>query len=78
MTTSGFHADTHGLTGYEPNLTSIQHSVTSEMSRAEMLASMDALEQRAEQSWTSHQVTVLDEMKSAAGGALEIEQQYAQ
>ena len=41
------------------------------MSRAELRYRMGALEQRAEQSWTSHQVMLLDEMNSVAGDALE-------
>ena len=44
-----------------------------DISRAEMLARMGALEQRAQQSWTSHQITLLDEMNSVAGDALEIQ-----
>ena len=38
-----------------------------DMSRAEMLARIDALESGAEQSWTSHQVMFLYELKSVAG-----------
>ena len=44
-----------------------------EMSGAELLARMNALEQRAEQSWTSHQVALLDEANSVAGDALELQ-----
>ena len=32
---------------------------------------MDALENQAEQTWTSHQVAILDEMDGVAGDALE-------
>ena len=39
------------------------------MSRAELLARKNALEQRAQQSWTSHQVALLDEMNSVASQA---------
>ena len=38
-----------------------------------MLARMGALEQRAEQSWISHQAILLDEMNGVAGDALEIQ-----
>ena len=41
------------------------------MLRTEMLARMSALTQRAEQFWTCHQVSPLDEMNSVAGNALE-------
>ena len=41
------------------------------MCRAELLARMNSLEQRVEQSCTSHQVTLLDDMNSVAGDALE-------
>ena len=44
-----------------------------DMSRAEMLATIFALEQRAEESRTSHQATLLDEMSGVAGDALEIQ-----
>ena len=41
------------------------------MSRAEMRERMGALEHRAEQTWASHQVILLDEMNSVAGNARE-------
>ena len=44
-----------------------------EVSIAELLARMGALEQRAAQSWTSHQVNLLDEMNGVAGHALEFQ-----
>ena len=43
------------------------------MSTAELLARMNALEQRAEQSWTSQQDTLSVEMNSVAGDGLEIQ-----
>ena len=43
------------------------------MSRAEVLATTGALEQRADQSWTSDQVSPLDGMNGVAGDALEIQ-----
>ena len=36
------------------------------------LGGMGTLEQVVEQSWTSYQIVLLDEMKSLAGGALDI------
>ena len=42
-----------------------------EMSRAEMRERMGAFENQAEQTWTSHQVTLLNDMKSVASDALE-------
>ena len=42
-----------------------------EMSRAEIRESMRALENQAEQTWTSHQNTKLNEMNGVAGEALE-------
>ena len=36
------------------------------------LGGMGTLEQVVEQSWTSHQIVLLDEIKSLAGGALDI------
>ena len=42
-----------------------------EMSEAEMLARTGARENQAEQTWTFHQVMLLDEMNSIAGDALE-------
>ena len=44
-----------------------------ETSRADMLARLGALEQLAEQSWTSHEVMLLDVMNGVAGDALEIQ-----
>ena len=44
---------------------------STEVSRANMLAIIGALEQRAEQSWTFLQVIRLDEMNTVAGDALE-------
>ena len=46
-------------------------ALTTEMSRAEMRERMGALESKAEQTWTSHQVVLLNEMNnSVAGDAL--------
>ena len=44
---------------------------TTEMSRAEKRERMGALENQADQTWTSHQVTSLNEMNSVATDALE-------
>ena len=41
------------------------------MSRAEMLAIMGFVEQRGEQSWTSHQVLLWDDLNCVAGDAVE-------
>ena len=41
------------------------------MSRAEMRTRIGAVENQAEQTWTSHQITILKEMTSIAGDALE-------
>ena len=46
-----------------------------EMSRAEMRDTMGALEQRAQQTWTSHQVILFAESNSVAGDALEIREE---
>ena len=46
---------------------------TTEISAAEMPATMGALEHRAEQSWSSHLVILSDEMNSVGGDALEIQ-----
>ena len=42
-----------------------------EICRAVLRERMDALDNQAEQTWTSHQVTLLDEMDGVAGDALE-------
>ena len=42
-----------------------------EMSRATTLERMGALENEAEQTWTYHQATLLNEMDSVASSALE-------
>ena len=42
-----------------------------EMCRAVLRERMDALETQAEQTWMSHQVTLLDEMNGVAGDAPE-------
>ena len=44
---------------------------STEMSRAEMRKRMGALENQAEQTWTSHQITSLSEMNGVASIALE-------
>ena len=41
------------------------------MSEAEMRERMGALENQEEQTWTEHQVTLLNDMKSVAGDAME-------
>ena len=43
------------------------------MSTAEMLARTGGFEQRADQSWTSHQVILPDMINSVAGDALEMQ-----
>ena len=70
MFTGGSNAETLGT--FNKQASKAQHQAT-ELSRAEMLAREGALEQRAEHSWTSHQVILLDEMNSVEGDALEFE-----
>ena len=47
-----------------------------EMSGAELLVRTNAIKQRAQQAWTSHEVTLLNEMNCVAGAALEMQRRY--
>ena len=63
------HREVHNIS--ERMHTRSAGALVRDMSREDMLAKMDALEQRAEQSWISHQATPLDETNIFAG-ALDI------
>ena len=65
-----FHGEVHNIS--ERMHTRSAGALVRDMSREEMLAKMNALEKRTEQSWISHQAILLDETNSVAGDALDI------